>query len=78
MVVRQVRMRPAAVAVAELGNGQRTEIERLLVSGRGRGGGDIARRPSAGQETAGDAVMLLQDHCGGRGRCRRRGFVRRR
>lgn len=78
MVVRQIRMRPTAVAVAELGNGQRTEIEWLLVRGSGCGGRDIARRPSAGQETAGYPVMLLQDHCGGRGRCRRRGFVRRR
>lgn len=75
MVVREIRVRPAAVVV--LGDGQRAEIERLLVGGCGRGGrGQVARRPAAGQQAA-DAVVLLQDHRGRRGRrgCR---LVRRR
>jgi len=66
VVVRKVRMRPATVVV--LGHGQRAEVEWLLVGGRGRGGGDVARRrPPSGQQTA-DPVMLLQDHGRGCGR----------
>jgi len=67
VVVRKVRMRPATVVV--LGDGQRTEVERLLVGGRGCGGSDVARRlPPSGQQTA-YPVVLLQDHSSGRGRC---------
>lgn len=67
VMVREVRVRAAAVVVFR--HGQRAEIERLLVGGCGRGRGDVARRrPSSGQQTA-DAVVLLQDHRGSRGCC---------
>lgn len=78
VVMRKVRVGPAAVVV--LGHGQRAEIERLLVGRSGRG--DVARRPSSGQKTT-DPVVLLQDHgsggcgsgCGGRLFFRRRRVV---
>lgn len=82
MVGRKVRVRPAAVIGRRrvFRHGQRAEIERLLVGGRGRcGGGNVARRrPPSGRDQAADPVVLLQDHRGRGRRGRRRRFVRRR